>query len=94
VALFVSIVLMSTTKILFMASTAAIALSAFTFRPALAIPSITTTANTSFTTSTAEVDTIIDTPAMFHLTFPTTITRFSMVKEIGHAVPPFSRSFS
>jgi hypothetical protein len=23
--------------------------------------------------------------AMFHLTFPTTITRFSMVKEIGHA---------
>jgi len=45
-----------------MAGTAAIALSAFAFRPALAIPSITTTANTSFTTSTAEVDTIIDTP--------------------------------
>jgi hypothetical protein len=53
---------MSTIKILFMAGTAAIALSAFAFRPALAIPSITTTANTSFTTSTAEVDTIIDTP--------------------------------
>jgi hypothetical protein len=31
--------------------------------------------------------------AMFHLTFPTTITRFSMVKEIGHAKPPFRRAF-
>jgi hypothetical protein len=43
-----------------MATTAAIALSAFAFRPALA--TFTTTAQTSFTTSTAEVDTIIDTP--------------------------------
>src|SRR6266567_4492566 len=43
-----------------MAGAAAIALSAFAFRPALAIPSATT--STSFTVSTAEVDTIIDTP--------------------------------
>jgi hypothetical protein len=43
-----------------MAGTAAIALSAFAFRPALAIPCCTTTTN--FTVSFAEVDTIIDTP--------------------------------
>jgi hypothetical protein len=42
-----------------MATPAAIALSAFAFRPALATFA---TATTSFTTSTAEVDTIIDTP--------------------------------
>ena len=51
---------MSTTQRLFMAGTAAIALSAFAFRPALATP--TTTATSSFTTSTAVVETIIDTP--------------------------------
>jgi hypothetical protein len=50
---------MSTTKTLFMAGTAAIALSAFVLRPALAIPATTAT---SFTTSTAEVNTIVDTP--------------------------------
>jgi hypothetical protein len=33
-----------------------------------------------------------DLRAMFHLTFPAAITRFSMVKEIGHAVPPFRRA--
>jgi hypothetical protein len=31
--------------------------------------------------------------AMFHLTFPHTIPIFSVVKEIGHAVPPFRRTF-
>src|SRR4051812_16654031 len=31
---------------------------------------------------------------MFHLTFPTTRSSFSMVKEIGHAQPPFRRPFS
>jgi hypothetical protein len=36
----------------------------------------------------------VQNPAMFHLTFPTTITRFSMVKEIGHAKPPFSCTIS
>ena len=50
---------MSTTKRLFMAGTAAIALSAFAFRPALATPATTAT---SFTVSTATVETIIDTP--------------------------------
>lgn len=51
---------MSLTKRLFMAGTAAVALSAFAFRPALAIPVATNP--TSYTTSFAEVDTIIDTP--------------------------------
>ena len=32
-------------------------------------------------------------PSMFHLTFPTAIVRFSVVKEIGHAIPPFRRPF-
>jgi hypothetical protein len=32
--------------------------------------------------------------AMFHLTFPATRDRLSVVKEIGHAKPPFCRSFS
>src|SRR5712671_5625374 len=29
--------------------------------------------------------------AMFHLTFPSTIPMFSMVREIGHAIRPFGR---
>jgi hypothetical protein len=33
-------------------------------------------------------------PAMFHLTFPTAIARFSVVKEMGHAKPPFCRAIS
>jgi len=45
-----------------MAGTAAIALSAFAFRPALATISGSATATTSFTTWTATVETIIDTP--------------------------------
>jgi hypothetical protein len=32
--------------------------------------------------------------AMFHLTFPRTSTRLSVVKEIGHAEPPFRRAIS
>jgi hypothetical protein len=36
---------------------------------------------------------LITLAAMFHLTFPPTTTRFSMVKEIGHAIPPFRRPF-
>jgi len=64
---------MSTTKTLFMAGTAAIALSAFAFRPALAIPVATT--GTSFTASTATVETIIDTPVTLHVnTFSTELT--------------------
>ncbi len=51
---------MSTTKTLFMAGTAAVALLAFAFRPALATPFATSP--TSYTTSTATVETIIDTP--------------------------------
>jgi hypothetical protein len=31
--------------------------------------------------------------AMFHLTSPYTIPRFSMVKEIDHAKPPFRCTF-
>jgi hypothetical protein len=34
-----------------------------------------------------------DFPAMFHLTFPSAITRLSVVKEIGHAKPPFRCPF-
>jgi hypothetical protein len=49
----------ATTKILLMATTAAVALSAFAFRPALATFATT---GTSFTSSLAAVDTIIDTP--------------------------------
>ncbi len=62
---------MSLTKTLFMAGTAAIALSAFAFRPALAIPGTTT----NFTVSTAEVDTIIDTPVTENVnTYSTELT--------------------
>jgi hypothetical protein len=65
---------MSTTKRLFMAGTAAIALSAFAFRPALVIPSSTTTIVTS-TFSSAEIDTIIDTPVTQQVnTFSTELT--------------------
>jgi hypothetical protein len=63
---------MSTTKRLLMAGAAAIALSAFAFRPALAIPATT---QTFFTTSTAEIDTIIDTPVTQQVnTFSTELT--------------------
>jgi hypothetical protein len=56
-----------------MAGTAAIALSAFAFRPALAIP--VATATTSFTTSVATVETIIDTPVTKQVnTFSTELT--------------------
>jgi hypothetical protein len=55
-----------------MAGTAAIALSAFAFRPALAVPSTT---STSFTVSTATVETIIDTPVTKQVnTFSTELT--------------------
>jgi hypothetical protein len=55
-----------------MAGTAAIALSAFAFRPALAIPA---TSSTNFTVSSAEVDTIIDTAVTLHVnTFSTELT--------------------
>ncbi len=61
---------MSTTQRLFMAGTAAIALSAFACRPALAVPDVT-----FFTVSTAEVDTIIDTPVTQQVnTFSTELT--------------------
>jgi hypothetical protein len=63
---------MSTTKILFMAGTAAVALSAFAFRPALAT---VTTATSSFTVSTATVETVIDTPVTKQVnTFSTELT--------------------
>ena len=66
---------MSTTKTLFMAGTAAIALSAIACRPALAIPGCTSNASTCFTTSAAEVDTIIDTPVTQQAnTFSTELT--------------------
>ena len=56
-----------------MAGTAAVALSAFAFRPALAIPSATS--GTSFTVSTATVETIIDTPVTKQVnTFSTELT--------------------
>jgi hypothetical protein len=51
-----------------MATTAAVALSAFAFRPALVIPA--STQNTFFTTSFAEVDTIIDTPVTKQVRIP------------------------
>jgi len=64
---------MSTTTRLFMAGTAAIALSAFAFRPALAIPA--TTSQNSITTSTATVETIIDTPVTENVnTYSTELT--------------------
>jgi len=63
---------MSTTKTLFMAGTAAIALSAFAFRPALAIPATTSTpvtqqVNTYSTTLTAEMQ---GGPVLYNQTFP------------------------
>jgi hypothetical protein len=65
---------MSTTKRLFMATAAAVALSAFAFRPAFAIPTSTSTGIT-FTTSFAEIDTMIDTPVTQQVnTFSTELT--------------------
>jgi hypothetical protein len=64
---------MSLTKRLFMAGTAAVALSAFAFRPALPIP--VTTATSSYTTSSATVETIIDTPVTKNVnTYSTELT--------------------
>src|SRR5271169_1528696 len=64
---------MSTTTRLFMAGNAAIALSEFAFRPALAIPA--TTSQNSITTSTATVETIIDTPVTENInTYSTELT--------------------
>ena len=65
---------MSLTKTLFLAGTAALALSASGFRPAFAIPTSTTTGQ-NFTTSTAEIDTIIDTPVTLQVNaYSTTLT--------------------
>ncbi len=66
---------MSLTKTLFMAGTAAVALSAFASRPAFAIPSSTTTTSPTNSFSTAEIDTIIDTPVTQQVNvYSTTLT--------------------
>ncbi len=66
---------MSLTKTLLLAGAAATALSALGFRPAFAIPSSTTTGASTTTFSTAEIDTIIDTPVTEQVNaYSTTLT--------------------